>query len=166
MSPRKRALDQIVLIEGYSCLYEKLPEVPRTSMPDDRLGAAGSPAHVFVGLGLVGVWAAIHAYLERTEKTYADGVKALAGTPEQAQRMGEIEDIRNLYAHNFAGLADDLYWRDTKGKPRHRWVFREGDRSSLPGGGHFDGELHTSIQDLRTYVQEARRIIEALELAL
>jgi hypothetical protein len=126
------AMSQVQRIEGL-CNFLEHPgireaaerHVPVT-MPRD-VGALGFDRPLWLGLGIVGVWAALDAYAERylnlePQQCAKCGRKCLssrygvAGVGQAfSQPLDEIEDLRHLFAHNFAGVADDEYLQ----KKRH-----------------------------------------------
>lgn len=160
MSLHNQAREQIAHIERFANLEQQLCEVPVT-MPPDRIAAAGSEAHIFVGLGVVGLWAVIDAYCERKWQKKVKVKGKLSG--DLQTRWSEIDDMRNLYAHNFAGVADSPYWQCPNGNARSRGVFQKGIRYDLAGGGWFDGErIYASIDVLKAYIAAAHCIIDAL----
>jgi hypothetical protein len=54
-----------------------------------------------------------------------------------------LDDLRNLYAHNYAGEADDEYFAH---KPPRYVLLKRGDRVPLTCGAEFDGyRLHLEL---------------------
>jgi hypothetical protein len=99
------------------------------SMPAEA-GSLGFDIALWVGLGMVGLWAALDAFAERAglkTKCSTCGrqciVSAYASKFSDAdhQTFAELEDLRHLYAHNYAGIADEEYLD----RPRH--VLKRGD---------------------------------------
>jgi hypothetical protein len=75
------------------------------------------------------------------------------------QTLEELEDLRNLFAHNYAGRADAKYF-NAKHK---RHVIALGVSVSLSSGAIFDGEcISLSPAHLRHYADQAREIIGKL----
>jgi hypothetical protein len=73
---------------------------------------------------------------------------------EERASFAEIEDIRHLYAHNFAGHADKLYFC------RRRHVLALGKPTALISGGQFNGErLQLDLPHLRFYSQAAQKVL-------
>jgi hypothetical protein len=69
-------------------------------------------------------------------------------------------DIRNLYAHNFAGVADSAYFR------RDRRVFKQGQPYALSSGTgtQFDGaHLVLNLDDLRHYTGAVEALLKHLD---
>lgn len=162
MPPLRDALGQLERIETFCVHCENLPAPPVT-LPPDPVRAAGLDPEIWHGLGLVGVWAAIDAYVERK------GI-ALRGQ-SLIQRLGELLpqnfaavvfemwDLRNLYAHNFGGIADDRYFRTQR-----RYTLHAGQACRLIPGAAFDGErVALTLEHLRYYLERAREILAALD---
>jgi len=126
---------------------------------------------VWVGLGTVGLWAALDAFAER-----ADFQKSRAAQCPTCKRSGcisarfagythgnesrcleELEDLRHLYAHNYSGEADDKYF-----DPRHpRHVLAPGTSMQLASRAHFDGaRLRLDLSHLRWYASTVRSVLE------
>jgi hypothetical protein len=126
-------------------------------------GALGFDSELWIGLGMVGLWAAIDAFADRSiqTRTYCSHCKsrcvlqAFADLGVVVPRasvaaLGELEDVRHLFAHNFSGMADAAYFR----RRRHAL---DPSYSTLSCGAVFDG---TSVKlqplHLRHYAQHAR----------
>jgi hypothetical protein len=92
--------------------------VPVT-MPRE-VGALGFDVPFWVGLRMVGLWAALDGFAERAALPRDDHcptcgrrtciAKVFASKIEGNENavLGELEDLRHLYAHNLAGEADEL----------------------------------------------------------
>jgi hypothetical protein len=126
-------------MEANKAALDKLP----VSMPDDP-GSLGLDIPLWVGLGTVGLWAALDAFAERA------GLKAQCPTCKRRcivqaykskfkdtdeQILQELEDLRHLYGHNYAGKADEKYF-DPKWK---RHVLKPEIPVQLSCGATFDG---------------------------
>jgi hypothetical protein len=124
-------------LEANKAALDKLP----VSMPDDP-GSLGLDIPLWVGLGTVGLWGALDAFAERA------GLKAQCSICDRnciveaykskfqashKRSFEELEDLRHLYAHNYAGNADDEYLK------RKRHVLQKGVRERLSCGAIFDG---------------------------
>jgi hypothetical protein len=73
----------------------------------------------------------------------------------QSGDLGELEDLRQLYAHNYAGEADDVYFE------RRRHVLAP-SRIELTCGAEFNGrQARLDLSHLRAYCGIARRVLEA-----
>jgi hypothetical protein len=155
------AQQQLDLIDRVASFADNLPPPPVTS-PPDPLRAAGLEPDIMYGLGVVGVFAAIDAYCERAPK----GTRRKLGGIADAADWREISDMRDLFAHNFAGSADHHYFwdtRDVEPRPRTR-VISEGLASTLRCGARFDGTRVVLGQGhLHYYVQSGYRILAALQ---
>ena len=135
------------------------------SMPRD-LGA-----HIelsfWVGLGMVGIWAALDAYSERASGRKKCGtckssscIVPRFSSAQSADRkaLKELEDLRHLYAHNYGGVADDTYF-DPKKHTRH--VLARGGVPLLTCGAAFDGlQAQLDLSHLRHYCGVARHVLE------
>src|SRR5262249_27548655 len=143
-----------------------LDKIPIT-MPRDP-GSLGLDMPLWVGLGLVGLWSALDAFSERAQLSRADcptcGRKCLArrmvtscrldATNEKA--LEELDDMRHLFAHNYAGRADAKYF-DPK---RSRHVLRQNDNATLLSGAVFDGaSISLTAAHLRYYAEQSREIL-------
>jgi hypothetical protein len=136
------------------------------TMPRD-VGSLGFDTPLWVGLGMVGLWATLDAFAERAvlrkgECNVCNRRSCVAGRfgsiVTDAHRTGlqELEDIRHLYAHNYAGKADDEYFK------RARHVFAAGVPTPLTCGAQFNGsELLLGLPDLRFYCHLTRQVLEA-----
>jgi len=130
----------------------KTKMVPPGSMPSDLNSIL--KIQNWVGLGMVGLWASLDAFAERKGLTGSYPTKfCCQGT--EAQSLNELDDIRNLYAHNYAGEADAKYFNRT------RRVLCCGTPTKLTCGAKFDGHrLSLDLQHLRWYAQTVRTVLE------
>ncbi len=125
--------------------------VPPGSMPSD----VNSVLKIsnWVGLGMVGLWAALDAFAERAglKGRYPTRFRC-QGTEEQS--LNELEDIRHLYAHNYAGEADAKYFKRTR-------LVLSATPMKLTCGAQFDGRrLSLNLTDLRWYADTVRTVLE------
>ena len=74
--------------------------------------------------------------------------------------LGELDDLRHLHAHNYAGEADDKFFGH-----RHRRHVLVGRTSvSLSCGAIFDGvRVNLAAEHLRFYAAVARRALERFQ---
>jgi hypothetical protein len=134
------------------------------SMP--RLpGALGFDIALWVGLGTVGLWAALDAFAERAglPRSQCPTCKRLGCISprfarytqgNESQSLNELEDLRHLYAHNYAGEADAEYFA----RKRHVLVFAV---AQLTCGAQFDGRrLSLDLSYLRKYASTAQSLLE------
>ena len=123
---------------------------------------------VWVGLGTVGLWAALDAFAERADlkkprcptcnrrsciwTRFANHTRGAEG-----QSLKELEDLRHLYAHNYAGDADAQYF-----DPRHpRHVLKSGVPIRLSCGAEFDGrQPWLDLTHLRGYARTVQSVLE------
>jgi hypothetical protein len=71
------------------------------------------------------------------------------------QSLMELEDLRHLYAHNYAGEADDEYFR------RLRHVLQRGIPVQLSCGASFDGRRPSlDLSHLREYSRTVKRVLK------
>jgi hypothetical protein len=142
-----QAINQVKCIVGMCDFFENPPirnaidqSVP-VSMPPDP-GSLNFDIPFWVGLGMVGLWAALDAFAERAglqsncrtcgrKCIVAAYTTKLQGAERQA--FAELEDLRHLYAHNYAGVADEKYF------DRSRHVLKPGVCTQLSCGAIFDG---------------------------
>lgn len=136
--------------------------VPVTMPP--AIGALGFDIPLWLGLGTVGLWAALDAFAERAALTSARcEVCGLRCLPRrfvdhtqgvEGQALAELEDLRHLYAHNYAGETDAEYAR----RPRHFLV--RGTPAQLTVGAQFDGvRIQLDLAHLREYARVARAVL-------
>jgi hypothetical protein len=93
---------------------------------------------VWLGLGTVGLWAALDAFAERASLKGPFPTRFRCQTNEEQslkelddeQSLKELDDIRHLYAHNYAGEADDENFAFTT-----RRVLRRGHHQHRAGAG-------------------------------
>ena len=122
------ALSQIARVDQL-CDFLAHPEIEQAihrgapvTVPHD-IGALGFDAPLWIGLGTVGLWSALDAYADRSSfpKTECSRCKRrgcvsgrLSATGKlsvpQELALAELEDIRHLFAHNYAGQADAIYF--------------------------------------------------------
>jgi hypothetical protein len=135
------------------------------SMPRE-VGALGFDTPLWVGLGIVGLWSALDAYYERADLTATECAtchrrciaERFANYCQDVQQktLAELEDLRHLYAHNYAGEADEKYF-DAK-HPRH--VLRR-NGVILTCGAQFDGRrAQLTLHHLRVYSRTAKNVLE------
>ncbi|HEY3058234.1 MAG TPA: hypothetical protein VGL99_04580 [Chloroflexota bacterium] len=150
-----QALAQLAALDTFRRFSEQLP-IPPIRIPPDPVRAAGLDPDVWHGLGIVGIWAAVDAFAERRGHHRNDLRQVLA--PALLQAWLEIDDMRHLYAHNFAGLADQAYFTH----PRN--YLAAAIPYTLTSGNKFDGHhLVLRLQDLAFYVDRARLIVRDLD---
>ena len=141
--------------------------VPVT-MPPDR-GSLGFDTPLWIGLGIVGLWSALEAYADWSAlvgskcakcgrtclvSRYTPTGKLVVPGP---QILAELEDLRHLFAHNFAGHADAEYFS----KKRH--ILASGTSIRLSSGAVFDGtNLPLDVPQLRYYAEQSREIFETV----
>jgi hypothetical protein len=143
-----------------------LDHVPVT-MPR-AVGALGFDVGLWVGLGIVGLWAALDAFAERADPVPTKGCplcnrgsciahRLAKYAPAEAASLSELDDLRHLYAHNFAGQADDHYLK------RQRHVLRPGNRGLLSCGAPFDeGHVSLDLSHLRSYANAVQRVLQSV----
>ena len=123
---------------------------------------------VCVGLGIVGLWASLDAFAERTNLTkwcptcrgekncvwarfepYASG--------DEGEVLKELQDLRHLYAHNYAGEADSKYFS------RSRHVLQSDKSRQLKSNALFSGnQPHLDLTHLRTYAFTVQGVLERI----
>jgi hypothetical protein len=164
-----RALEVVRRIEML-CDFIEHPAISNTavaqavpvSMPQ-LVGSLGFDIPLWVGLGTVGLWAALDAFSERAalprnlckicgRRCMAERFASYA-QGNDSEMLKELEDLRHLYAHNYAGEADDEYFS----RPRH--ILQSGVAAQLTCGAGFDGRR--PALDLR-HLREYSRTVETL----
>jgi hypothetical protein len=142
--------------------------VPVT-MPQSE-GSLGFDTPLWIGLGLVGLWSALDAYAERSayggttcgtcgRRNCLSSRLASTGRLDETSEavLGELEDIRHLFAHNYAGHVDSRYFSKT------RHALRAGFHVPLLSGATFDGtNIALTAKHLRYYAGQSRKILTAL----
>ena len=152
----------------HPAMQAALDQIPVT-MPRD-VGAFGFETRLWVGLGMVGLWSALDAFAERVplhgSKCAVCGHKCLSSRlastgkidPTFQAPLNELEDVRNLFAHNFAGQADALYFN------RARHVLNSAAPSTFSSGATFDGvNLSFLSNHLRYYAERSHEVLRALQ---
>jgi hypothetical protein len=127
--------------------------VPPGSMPSD----VNSVLKIsnWVGLGTVGLWAALDAFAERASLNGPPFPTQFRCQDNEEQSLKELDDIRHLYAHNYAGEADDEYFNH-----RRRYVLRRGTPTQLTCGAQFDGHrLALDLRHLRWYAHTVQTVL-------
>jgi len=121
---------------------------------------------VWVGLGLVGLWAALDAFSERAalarHRCLACGKKCMPARfvapyiqGNDGQALQELDDLRHLYAHNYAGEADDEYFK------WQRHVVEYNVPLPLTCGAIFDGRRpQLELRHLRIYSGTVKGVLE------
>ena len=164
-----RALAQIGIVAklldfvSHPALNLARDQIP-TNVPAS-LGALGFDEPVWAGLGMVGLWAALDVFAERSglkaaRKPLPDCLK-LTGklSSHDVKVTGEIEDLRNLFAHNFAGHADLVYFKFKK-----RYALQQGSAMELSSKATFDGEcVSLNAAHLHYYAEAASAIVKLFD---
>jgi hypothetical protein len=166
-----RALSVVMRIEmmcdflEHPAINTAVEQAVPVSMPRAP-GALGFDIPLWVGLGVVGLWAALDGFSERAvlsrnqcptcrRRCIAERFVSYAQGKDR-QSLEELEDLRHLYAHNYAGEADDEYFN-----PRHhRHVLESGVPVQLTCGATFDGcRPWLDLPHLREYSRTVRRML-------
>jgi len=122
-----------------------------------------------VGLGTVGLWAALDGFAERAAlpasscpicggrscipARFANHVQGSEG-----RSLEELEDLRHLYAHNYAGEADDVYFT----RPRH--LLTRNAVADLTCGAQFDGRrVQLELSHLQFYSSTVKSVLERFQ---
>ena len=162
MTVLDQALRQLEQLQTFCALCERLP-LPPVTLPPNPVRAAGLDPDIWHGLGIVGLWAAIDAFAERRQPQ--DNGSSLINRlsaflpPELDNSLKELDDMRHLYAHNFAGIADATYF-----KKRTRNFFKSGSSYKLSSGNQFDGHrLILTLHDFEFYIDRVREILRYLD---
>ena len=165
-----RALDVVRRVE-MMCDFIENPAIRRAveqvvpvTMPRAP-GALGFDIPLWVGLGTVGVWAALDGFADRAAlpKTRCSTCRgcclpqrfAAHTQASEGQALAELEDLRHLYAHNYGGEADAEYAQ------RCRHVLVRGSTTQLTVGARFDGQwIQLDLPHLKAYAQVARAVLQ------
>jgi hypothetical protein len=124
---------------------------------------------VWVGLGSVGLWAALDAFADRAglngpqcpicKRKSCIAARYQGKLGQRLKDLEELDDIRNLYAHN-AGQIDDKYFDFDPDHPRH--VLLRGCPTQLTCGAQFTGSrLSLNLFHLRRYSCMVRGVLES-----
>jgi hypothetical protein len=161
----KRIVEMCNFIEDPAIQEAVKTKMVPVSMPSDVNSVL--KISVWVGLGTVGLWAALDAFAERRglkNKKCPICKRKLCIWARYTHNLNigpiskgieELEDLRHLYAHNYAGEADDVYFKFC------RHVLRRGVPRSLSCGAQFDGrQLALNLHDLRWYVQTVESVLK------
>jgi len=128
------------------------------------VGTFGFDVPLWIGLGTVGLWASLDAFAERsgmnTAKCSTCGIRCVGQRfavhchGSERFSLDELEDLRHLYAHNYAGEADECY------AARRRHVLIRGQAVDLTVGSRFDGHfIRLDHHHLKAYAEVARRVL-------
>jgi hypothetical protein len=139
-------------------------------MPAD-VGSLGFDTPLWGGLGIVGLWAALDAFAQRADlpnpKCRICGIKCIPlrfasyTTGNEEQSLRELEDLRHLYAHNYAGDADEEYFNFKIRKGYLRHVLRRDVATQLKCGGSFNGRRASlDLPHLRKYAQTVEDVLK------
>lgn len=163
MTRSSQDLRQLDQIESFCDLCDRLP-MPPVTLPPDPVRAAGLDPDIWHGLGLVGLWAAIDAFVERNKPPGVSRPFLVHLSPFLPPKLDqvakELNDMRHLYAHNFAGVADAKYFDF----PQPRSCFKDSTPYPLTSGNRFDGQqLTLTLNDLKYYIQHTREILKHLD---
>jgi hypothetical protein len=132
-------------------------------------GSMGFYVPIWVGLGIVGIWASLDALSERAKLRGARCAKCGRRCvparftdyvqDKELEVLEELDDLRHLYAHNYAGDADDRYF-----KIRSRHVLASGAPVSMSCGATFNGRhVDLDLHHLRAYSQSVQKILRRFE---
>jgi hypothetical protein len=167
-----QALNQVHTIENlcnfleHPAVLDLIKQIPVTMPPE--IAAFGFDTPFWLGLGTVGLWAALDAYAERNlpeQRTRCKICRSICleakykvTDPGLSIVLNELEDLRHLFAHNFAGQADAEYF---KYKTRH--VLTTAAPKVLSSDAQFTGHRITlEIPNLRYYCKRVVDILKAV----
>ena len=147
---------------------DALGRIPPT-MPH-HLGSLGFDSSLWAGLGMVGLWATLDTFANRAEIPKKNKCPICGSgncvaerfrpkvTAADVKGLQELEDIRHLYAHNYAANPDEEYFNFN----RSRHVFERGKPTTLNCGAVFNGtEVRLDLSHLRSYCALTRSVLEA-----
>jgi hypothetical protein len=151
------AMNQLARLESFGSVQASLPQPP-VSMPPDPFRAAGIDPGLWSGLGIVGIWAAMDALGERANRPKGGLLQRFGGPRKYDNALEELDDLRNLFAHNFAGIAD----REYLDHPKRRRL-KLGFPCTLGCGYQFQGldgeQITLTLHHLAYYIEKARQIL-------
>jgi hypothetical protein len=153
----------------HAAIKTAVEEAVPITMPRE-VGALGFDIPLWVGLGMVGLWAALDGFAERAALPRPQCATCgrrciLARFASNIQGnenviLGELEDLRHLYAHNFAGEADEVYF-DPRQK---RHLLARGSPVALTCGAQFDGQrVQLNLSHLRMYLGTVQSLLERFQ---
>jgi hypothetical protein len=179
MADKNSALSMVACVEQmpsfieHPVLNKALDDIPISMLR--AVGSLGLDTPLWAGLGLVGLWAALDAFAERESlpkskcptccawgciwHRYTDWAKQNNCTAQiPTTDLEELEDLRHLYAHNYAGDADAKYFSFVRGR---RHILKEGSYIILTSGAIFNGrKLQIELHHLRTYADTAKNVLK------
>ena len=161
----KRVVEMCDFIEHSAIQNAVKTKMVPVSMPSDINSVL--KISVWVGLGMVGLWAALDAFAERAglkpsksgcpickKASCISALFARYTQGNEVQSLNELEDFRHLYAHNYAGEADAEYFE------RKRHVLALGTTTQLTCGVQFDGhQLSLDLLHLRYYANTVQSLL-------
>jgi hypothetical protein len=150
----KRVVEMCDFIENEHIQETVMTKMVPVSMPPDVNSVV--KISVWTGLGMVGLWAALDAFNERAGLTGPFPTRLRCQGNEE-QSLKELDDIRHLYARNYAGEADDKYFDG-----RHsRYVLQRDVPTTLSCGAQFDGlRLSLNLRHLRWYAHTVQTVLK------
>ena len=145
-------------------------------MPSD-LGTLHFDTGLWMGMGVVGLWSALDAFADRSSflkgKNNTKGRKNKCGICERTgclvfrftskinldsglvRVLEEMEDLRHLFAHHYAGHADAYYFA------RKRHILNAGGKVNLSCGLLVTGiDVSLDVPHLRYYSERTRDLIQ------
>lgn len=150
----------------HPAIQEAVQQSVPCTMPQTP-GGLGFDISLWVGLGVVGLWSALDAYAERSDlrrsRCSTCGRQCLVSrfmltkklTAPLQRVLEELEDLRHLYAHNFAGQADTDYFR------HKRHVLAATTTIALSCGAQCDGHnVPLDIPHLRYYAGRTHELLQ------
>jgi hypothetical protein len=159
-----RRIEMMADFRQHPSIRRAAEEAVPVTMPRD-VGGLGFDVPVWMGLGIVGLWAALDAFHERAGlpqgscpacggsciairfKSYADAT--------DYSSLRELEDLRHLHAHNYSGETDDQFFA-----ARRRHVLNRDAGAKLTCGAIFDGtRVGLEAEHLRFYAGVVQRVL-------
>jgi hypothetical protein len=155
-------VEQMCRFIGHPAMKAALAQVPVT-MPQD-LASLGLETPFWVGLGTVALWAALDGFAERAgrktkcpicKRNHCIWARFDPPASNEGQSLKELDDLRHLYAHNYAREADAIYFRYS------RHIFQPKTTAPLSCGAVFNGyQANLDLTHLRAYSETVRRVLE------
>ncbi len=156
------AKGQLANLAAFLFVRDNLP-MPGVTVPQVQPQAAGVH-EIWAGLGIVGIWAALDAYGDAAGRKGGSLYKKFRTTvdPVAQTTLRELDDLRNLFAHNIAGVSGRAFFA----RKKQDRLICEGKRYEFTGGCHFtgvrDSRIVVKLDHFASYLTSAENILDAV----